>query len=227
MQSWWQDARYGMRLLKREPGFALVAVLTLALGICATTTLFSVAYGVLVKPLPWPAADRVMQVTESRKGQQGRLKGTVANGSFLAWREQASTIEALGGYSVQSNAMTVARSGSEPVRVSIGRATPSLFQVLRAKPLRGRIFNDAEAPMAGLGPYPDPQVVILSWGLWQDWYGGRDEAIGATLRIDENPVTVIGVMPRDFAFPVREPRAWLPMPIGAVKGATPAHCVVV
>ena len=217
MASVWHDVRYGLRLLKREPGFAAVAMLTIALGIGLTTTLFSVTYGVLVKPLPWPDADRVMRVTESRRGQQGRLRGTMANGSFLAWRERASTIEALGGYGVNGNSMTVSRSGMEPVRVVVGRATPSLFQVLRAKPLRGRIFSDTEAPMAGLGAYPDPQVVILSWGVWQEWYGGRDDAIGAVLRIDDLPVTVIGVMPRDFAFPTPEPRAWLPMPIGAVK----------
>jgi predicted permease len=105
----------------------------------------------------------------------------------------------------------------EPVRLTIGRATPSLFHVLRATPLRGRIFTDAEAPMGGVGAYPDPQVVILSWGLWQEWYGGRDDAIGAALRIDEMPVTIVGVMPRDFAFPIPGARAWLPMPIGAVK----------
>jgi hypothetical protein len=202
----WHDARYGFRLLRREPGFAFVAMLTIALGVGATTTLFSVAYGVLLKPLPWPESDRVMRVTESRRGQQGRLRGTITNGSFLAWRDRPSTIEALGGYGVNSNSMTVSRSGMEPVRVVVGRATPSLFQVLRAAPLRGRIFTEREAPMAGIGAYPDPQVVILSWGLWQDWFGGRDDAIGAVLRIDDLPVTVIGVMPRDFAFPAPEPR---------------------
>jgi putative ABC transport system permease protein len=82
MRSLWHDARYGFRLLAREPGFALVAILTIGLGIGLTTTLFSVAYGVLMKPLPWPDADRVMRVTESRRGQQGRLRGTTTNGSF-------------------------------------------------------------------------------------------------------------------------------------------------
>jgi putative ABC transport system permease protein len=217
MRGLWGDVRYSARLLKREPGFALVAMLTIGLGIGLTTTWFSVAYGVLLRPLPWPDADRIMRVTESRRGQQGRLRGTIANGSFLAWRDRPSTIEELGGYGVNSNSMTVSRSAMEPVRVVVGRATPSLFHVLRATPLRGRIFNDAEAPMAGVGAYPDPQVVILSWGLWQDWFGGRDDAIGAALRIDDLPVTVIGVMPRDFRFPTPESRAWLPMPIGAVK----------
>ena len=166
-----------------------MAILTIGLGIGLTTTLFSVAYGVLMKPLPWPDADRVMRVTESRRGQQGRLRGTTTNGSFLAWRAHASTIEALGGYGVNSNTMTASRSGMEPTRIVVGRATPSLFQVLRATPLRGRMFNDGESPMAGVGAYPiagsDPVVGTLA-----GWFGGRDDAIGAVVRIDEIPITV-------------------------------------
>src|SRR5512143_3987512 len=86
-----QDARHGLRLLKREPGFAFVAVLTIALGIGATTTLFSVAYGVLMKPLSWPNADRIMRVTEMRKRQPARIRGTITNGAYLAWRDRTST----------------------------------------------------------------------------------------------------------------------------------------
>src|SRR2546422_5486730 len=95
-----QDVRYGVRVLRRERGFALVAILTIALGIGATTTLFSIANGVLLKPLPWPEADRIVRVTEMRKGQPARIKGTITNGAYLAWHEQASTIESLGGYSI-------------------------------------------------------------------------------------------------------------------------------
>src|SRR5215471_9355370 len=98
MDSVLADLRYAMRLFRRKPGFAAIATLTMALGIGTTTTLFSVAYGVLVKPLPWPDAGQIMRVTESRKGQQGRIRGTISNGPYLAWREHATTIEALGGY---------------------------------------------------------------------------------------------------------------------------------
>src|SRR5438093_5930481 len=93
-----QDVRYGVRLLRRQPGFAAVAILTMALGIGATTLLFSVAYGVLLKPLPWAEADRLVRVTETRQGRTGRVPGTITNATFLAWRDRPSTIDALGGW---------------------------------------------------------------------------------------------------------------------------------
>src|SRR5919106_1227044 len=80
-----QDLRYGVRVLRRQPGFAAVAILTMALGISATTVLFSVAYGVLLKPLPLPEAERLVRVTETRQGRTGRVPGTVTNATFLAW----------------------------------------------------------------------------------------------------------------------------------------------
>jgi putative ABC transport system permease protein len=214
-----QDARYAGRLLRRQPGYAAVAILTMALGIGATTTLFSVAYGVLLKPLPWPDADRVVRVTETRKGQSGRIRGTITNGSYLAWSEQPSTIDALGGYSVVNSSMTVrAASSTEPARVVVGRLTPSMFHVLKASPVRGRVFAPDDARI-GDGAYPNPRVVILSYGLWLDWFGGREDAIGAALQIDGVPVTIVGVMPREFVFPDASTRAWLPMPIGSVNGS--------
>jgi len=101
------DWRYASRLLRRDLGYTAIAILTMAVGIGATTTLFSVAYGVLLKPLPWADGDRLVRLTESRKGQQARLPGTISNGPYLAWRNHASTVEAIGGYSVGSSGMTV------------------------------------------------------------------------------------------------------------------------
>jgi putative ABC transport system permease protein len=213
------DIRYALRLLRRDPGFAAVAILTIALGIGATTTLFSVAYGVLLKPLPWADADHLMRVTESRKGQQARLKGTISNASYLAWRDDTSTAAAIGAYGAVANAMTaIAMNGAEPARLQVGRLTASMAAVLQVRPMRGRFFAPADEPSGGTGQMPNPQVVILSYGSWQEWFGGRDDAVGSVVRLDELPVTVIGVMPRDFAFPDRETRAWLPMPIGGVIG---------
>jgi predicted permease len=190
----------------------------MAVGIGATTTLFSVAYGVLLKPLPWADGDRLLRVTESRKGQQARLPGTISNGAYLAWRDQASTAEAIGGYGLSGSAMTAVASGGEPARLQVVRLTASMFDVLRVRPLRGRAFTTGDEQYDG-GAYPIASVAILSYGLWQEWFGGRDDAIGRVVRVDDQPVTVIGVMSRDFAFPDRETRAWLPMPVGGVLGA--------
>src|SRR5215471_9507851 len=107
MRNIFQDAQYGLRLLRREPGFALVAILTIALGIGATTTLFSVANGVLLKPLPWHDASSLVSVRETRDGHAGRVAGTVSNGTYLAWKDSnPAAIDGLGGWLTQTQTLT-------------------------------------------------------------------------------------------------------------------------
>ena len=207
-----QDARYGMRLLRREPGFMAVAILTMALGIGATTTLFSVAYGVLLKPLPWPDADRLVRITEARGGRIARVRGTMMNGSFLAWADHPTTIDALAGWRRQ--VMTMAVGGGEPGRVPVIPITPSAFPMLRARPLVGRVFAADE------GARGAPGVALLSYGLWQERFGGRDEVVGQEVRLDDQPYTVVGVMPREFAFPDREARLWTAWAVPPVAGSS-------
>lgn len=211
------DFRYAFRLLRRDPGYAAVAILTLALGIGATTTLSSVAYGVLMKPLPWPEADRIMRVIETREGHQARLGGTVTNGTYFEWRDHPDTIEAIGGFGITAASVTALRSGTaEPIRLRVCGMTPSAFDVLRARPLRGRLFTDDEVPAAGTSGVDTPRPVVISHALWQDWFGGRDAALGSVLRLDDVPHTIVGVMPASFAFPDSEARAWTPLPIPTV-----------
>ena len=145
-----QDLRHGLRLLKREPGFSLLAILTIALGIGATTTLFSVADGVLMKPLPWPEADRLVRITESREGHDPRIRGTMSNGPFITWHADPTTIEDIGGWLTQAPAAII--GGSEPTRLPIAAVTPSLFKVLETPPLRGRSFIEDDAPSGGIAP---------------------------------------------------------------------------
>src|SRR5438132_8941937 len=136
-----QDLRCGVRLLRRQPSFAAVAILRMALGVGTTTMLFSVAYGMLLKPLPWADADRLVRVTETRQGRTGRVLGTVSNATFLAWRDHPTTIEDLGGWLTQTATLTGA---GDSVRVPIIPTTPSLFAMLRVRPLIGRLFNEGE-----------------------------------------------------------------------------------
>jgi predicted permease len=212
-----RDLRLAVRMLRREGGYTAAAVLLIALGVSTTTTLFSVAYGVLLRPLPWAGSDRTVRVIESRKGQQGRVAGTVSNGTYLAWRDAPSTIDAIGGYTVANPSMRIRVGGVAQTRVAVGRLTPSMFDVLKVAPHRGRAFT-AEDVVIGTGAYPNPRVVMLSYGLWQDLFAGSDDAIGGSVMVDDVPVDVVGVMPRGFLFPDRDTRAWLPMPIGAVVG---------
>jgi putative ABC transport system permease protein len=208
-----QDVRYGVRLLRRQPGTAAIAILTMALGIGATTTLFSVAYGVLLKPLPWSDPAGLVRVTETREGRSGRVLGTVSNGTFRAWREHRSTIEDLGGW--RNETVTLTGAG-EPVRVAIVPTTPNLFRILRARPLIGRLFDEND------GAGDQPGDVILSYSLWQERFGGRSDVVGQGVQFNDRPYTIAGVMPPNFAFPDREARAWTAWsvpPVVASNGA--------
>jgi putative ABC transport system permease protein len=203
------DLRFALRSLVRSPGFASVVVFTMALSIGATTTLFSLAYGVLLRPLPWPDSGRLVRLEESRGGQVGRIPWTITNATYLAWREQPSTIEEIGGWT-QNRPMTLS-DGVEPVRLAIGSITPSLLRVLRATPEVGRTFLDSDAGRA------QARALILSHGLWQRRFGGRADIVGQVLPLDGQPYTVVGVMPRTFSFPTPDTEAWTPLAVAPVN----------
>jgi putative ABC transport system permease protein len=208
-----RDVRYSVRLLRRQPGFAAVAVLTMALGIAATTVLFSVAYGVLLKPLPWSNPEQLVRITETREGRTGRVAGTLSNGTFLAWRERRSTIEDLGGWLTQTATLTGA---GDAMRIPIIPTTPSLFRILRVEPLLGRLFNEGEGARNQTG------AVIISHRLWQERFSARSDIVGHAVRLDDNLYTIVGVMPREFTFPGPEVRAWTAWsvpPVIAANGA--------
>lgn len=202
-----QDLKYAGRTLRHAPGFAATAIFTLALGIGATTLLFSVVDGVLLKPLPWHEAERLMRVTETRQGRTARVPGTVSNGSFLAWRQSGSTIEDIGGWLTQTSTLTGA---GEAARLAIVPTTPSLFPILGVTPLLGRWFDETEGEGGQTG------VIILSYGLWQERFGSRHDVLGRVVRLDEQPYSIVGVMPRGFAFPDRETAAWTAWSVPAV-----------
>ena len=203
-----QDIRHGARVLRRRRGITLVEMLTMALGIGATTALFSVTYGVLLKPLPWPDSDRLVRLTETRQRHEPRVRGTMSNGPYREWAAEHSTIEAIGGWLTRT--ATVVIAGGEPTRMPVAAVTPSLLDVVSAAPLRGRLFVDADAK-TGVAPQTSSAgVIVLSYGLSQERFGGPDAAIGRVVRVDGKPMTVVGVMPKAFAFPDRETRAWTP-----------------
>ena len=220
-----QDARYGLRLLKREPGFALVAILTIALGVGATTTLFSVTYGVLLKPLPWPEADRLVRSASRARGTSHASAGRSPTGPTSPGTRSRRRSRKLAAGRPVSTTATVGNSDNA-VRVQTASITSSLFTVLKARPLRGRLFVEDDGRTGG-GPsgsalqapfFSSRDVIILSYGLWQEWFGGRDDAVGSVVHVGGRPLTVVGVMPRDFAFPDRETRAWTPWAVVSVLG---------
>ncbi len=205
------DVRYACQMLRRQWGHTLVVLLTMALGIGATTVLFSVAYGVLVKPMPWPGAGRLVRLTETRQGSS-RPARFFTNATYLAWNEHPTTIEQLAAWS--ADRVTLTGTG-EPERIRIVEATPSLFTMLGAQPVLGHLFRSA----AGGRP-EDEQVVALSYGLWQQRFSGRPDVIGHMLRFDGTPYRVAAVMPAGFEFPDREVRAWIPLTVPLAPSQT-------
>ncbi len=185
-----QDLRYALRTLAKSPGFTLVAVLTLALGIGANTAIFSVFYGVLLRPLPYAEPDRIVGLAQTYEGGRGARSVTYVQFQFLQRNNQV--FESLAGSaSVGFNFST----GSQTDRVYGLRVSKDYFRVLGVAPQLGRAFFADEDQPNG------PSAVILSYGLWQRRFGGDSGVIGRTILLDGTPTTVAGVMPPNFRSP--------------------------
>jgi putative ABC transport system permease protein len=200
-----QDIRYAARLLRRQARFALLAIVTMALGIGATTTLFSVTYGVLMKPLPWPHADRIVVIKETRGGRPPRF-GSFSSAAYLAWRAQPAIIEDIAAWA--QRVVTLTGIG-DPERVRITAASASLFRVLGARPLIGSLFEEQD--QASL-------VVVIAESLWRQRFGADPGVLGRLVQVDGLGHTIIGVLPDEMAFPDRQTRAWVPFPVRPAAG---------
>jgi putative ABC transport system permease protein len=195
MQTLLQDVRYGARVLLKQPGFTLIAVLTLALGIGANTALFSVVNAVLLSPLPFHEAERLVAVAERGQRNRAALSNTSYR-NFVDWRAQNKVFEEMGAY--YGGTFTLTGQG-EAVRLRGTVVTHSLFNVLKAAPLLGRTFLP-EDDQAGGGSAGRP--AILSWDGWQQYFSGDPNIIGRALRLNGDAYVVVGVMPAQFAFPI-------------------------
>ncbi|MBX3278008.1 MAG: ABC transporter permease [Acidobacteria bacterium] len=184
----WQDVRYGVRMLIRQPGFTLIAVLTLALGIGATTAIFSVVNAVLLRPLPFRDSERLVTLWENNI-KDGIERDDVSPANFLDWRERSRSFEEMAFANPWSLDYT---GGTEPETWRTARVSHGFFDLLGAQPLVGRIFL-AEEYQEGRN-----QAVVLSYGLWQRRFGGDAGIVGQKLILDDRPMTVVGVMPADF-----------------------------
>ena len=191
-----QDLSYTGRTLRRTPGFAITAVLIVALGIGATTAAFSVTDFVLIRPLPFPDPDRLVKIWETTPGY-AQMELSAPN--YRDWTAAAKSYESTGVYRADAVTMT---SGDEPRRLVGSAVSADLFPTLGVAPLIGRTFmaDDDRAGAAG--------TVILSYRLWQTEFGGDPGVIGQSLTFDNAPYTVLGVMPREFHFPGSDVLYW-------------------
>src|SRR5437899_5590587 len=198
-----RDLRYALRGLAQRPAFALAAVLTLALGLGATTAIFSVVYSVLIKPLPYPNADELVTIRYRAAGVPNSGLGSSEPSMYFTYREETRTLAGIGMW--QGSDATL-RGLGDPERVRALQVTQGTLQTLGVQPMRGRGFTEAEHGPATEGPQP----VILSYAFWQRRFG-RDEAVlGRELSIDApigsgtlrqaGPSQVVGIMPPDFRF---------------------------
>ena len=216
-----QDVRYGLRNLARNPGFTLVAMLTLALGIGANTTIFSVINNTLLKPLPFPGADRLVLLWET-SGKGPDNWNIVSAPNFWDFQRQSHSFETMAVFDSGGKGYNLSATGNgkEAEQVSGLRVTAGFFSVLGAKPLLGRTFFPEEETLG------KDHEVVLSYGLWKTRYGGDPLLVGRTIRVDGADFTVIGVMPREFAWQFWSGPRQLWVPVGYNKtdfgrGATP------
>lgn len=189
MNGFFQDVRFALRQLRKNPGFSLIAVLTLALGIGATTAIFSVVYGVLLRPLPYSDPGRIMAIFElNSSGARSRL----ADPNFDDFRDQSRGFESIAKYSAYVGSIS---GGSEPTRSMVAHVSPQFFVVFRVQPLFGREFMPADAKQ-GAAP-----VAVVSYGYWKQYLGSSLDLSRLHLKIDNAVFSVISVMPPSFQFP--------------------------
>ena len=205
-----QDLRFAFRTLRKSPGFTAVSVLTLALGIGATTAIFSVVYGVLLRPLPFSESNRIMAIYEvNNQGTWSHL----ADPNFDDFRDQNNSFEAIAKYS----SFTVSVSGaSQPTRTEVAPVTPGFFKVFRVHPIFGRDFN-ADDNKKGAAP-----VALTSYGYWKQYLGSPQDLSQSHLRIGNAVYSVIGVLPPDFQFP-QDVALWLPADLDGENTSRTSH----
>jgi putative ABC transport system permease protein len=208
------DLKLAFRQLSKSPGFAATAVLMLAFGIGATTTIFSVVYGVLLRPLPFPHPDRLVVLGDHVSGTNWGLhdQGPVTPREVVTYARETTAFTGLGGYGMKTVELA---SGGEPAQVNAGRMTAGVFRALEVPPLMGRVFTAEEDAQKA-------PVAVLSYGTWKKRFNGNPQVVGSKILVDRQPYQVIGVMPRRFEFPVaagRENRMdlWIPMSFTAIE----------
>ncbi|MGD8869183.1 MAG: ABC transporter permease [Gemmatimonadales bacterium] len=227
MNSVWQDIRQTLRMVRRSPGFTLAAVLTVALGVGATSAIFSVVDGVLLRSFPYSDPDRLVVVWE-RNLALGLPYMVVAPPNYADWRDQNSVFEGMGAFTFRR---VILESETESDVVHGARVTAGALSLMGATPILGRSFAERDDREGS-----DP-VVVLSYGSWQNRFGGDANVVGRTIRLDGRSHEVIGVMPKDFQFPppvvlegaipTEQTELWIPFAMDMDGGSRGQHFMTV
>ncbi len=202
MRTIFQDFRFALRVLLRKPGLSALSIVTLALGIGACTTIFSVLNGIVLRPLPYDEPDRLAMIWTSDEKRGAQEHGT-SFAAFEDWRSQSRSFEDMAVF-MEPRLTGLNLSGiDEPLRIQGARVSPNLFDLLGVRPTIGRTFSTDEAERG-------ERVIVIGYQLWQRLFGGLPEAVGSTLDVEGSPAQVVGVMPADFRFPNKDTQVWEP-----------------
>lgn len=198
-----RDLKYAARTLRRNPGFAITAALSLALGLGASLAVFTVTDNLLIRPLPYPGAQQLVMVWDANLAR-GISRNVVSPGNYFDWKAQNDVFEAMGAF---RPSRAVFMSGERVEELGRQSVSSEFFDILRVKPYRGRFFTAQEER----APAVSESVVIISHRLWRNWFGGDESAIGRRVQVNSAPRTVIGVMPPGFTFRDRTIDLWEPL----------------
>ena len=195
-----RDIRHALRMILRAPGFSLIAILTFAVGIGVNTAVFSVVNGVLLRPLPYPNADRITMLWVDNR-RQGIREDITSYPAYMDWKTQGTSYEHMAGFTPAAYSLT---GSGEPERLNGAQATASFFDVMGVQPILGRLYTlEHETP-------GKDSVVVISHGLWQRRFGGVSDVLGRTINLNGRAREVIGVMPASFRWPDRA-ELWTPL----------------
>ena len=198
-----RDVRYGLRSLRKSPGFAVVAILILMLGIGVNTALFTIIKGVLLNPLPFSQPERLVNLWERRVIDDGSFN-PVSGGVFADWQKQSQSFEQMAVVG-EDAANLSGDGGALPESIGIRQCSYNLFAILGVRPAAGRFFTDPDDRRGA------PATVVLTNGLWRRRYGGDPAIVGKTILLDAQKYTVIGVLPAWFDYPDPRVQLWVPV----------------
>ena len=193
-----RDVRYALRGLRLNPGFATTAVLSLALGIGSSVAIYTVGDNLLLRPLPYPEAQQLVMLYETNPHRNFK-HNVISPANYFDWKAQSSSFSAIAGF---FDFHVILGDGKRTEEVDAQAASGELLPALRVQPVRGRVFTMQEDK-------DDAHVAVISYRLWQSWFGGDDAVIGRQLQVNSRPFTVVGVLPPDFYFNTRSSDIWL------------------